>query len=100
MLQIVAVVIVIGVIWILGSNLRSELEEANLPTTFDFLDQPAGVLIADSGLEAGVPIRSALRVGIKNTFLLAIVGIPLLTVLGTLIGVARLSTNWLDRRRQ
>jgi len=94
-LQILAVVIVIGLIWILGTNLRSELVEKNLPTTFDFLDQPAGVTIADSGLDPGAPLRSALVIGIKNTFLLAIVGIPLLTILGTLIGVARLSTNWL-----
>ncbi len=95
MLQILAVAIVIGVIWTLGTNLRDELIEKNLPTTFDFLDQPAGVSIADSGLNPGSPLRSALVVGIKNTFLLAIVGIPLLTILGTLIGVARLSTNWL-----
>ena len=95
MLQILAVVIVIGLIWILGTNLRSELVEKNLPTTFDFLDQPAGVTIADSGLDPGAPLRSALLIGIKNTFLLAIVGIPLLTVVGTLVGVARLSTNWL-----
>jgi general L-amino acid transport system permease protein len=94
-LQIVAVVIVIGLIWILGTNLRSELVEKNLPTTFDFLDQPAGVTIADSGLDPGAPLRSALLVGVKNTFLLAIVGIPLLTIIGTLIGIARLSTNWL-----
>jgi general L-amino acid transport system permease protein len=94
-LQVLAVIIVIGLIWILGTNLRSELVEKNLPTTFDFLDQPAGVTIADSGLDPGAPLRSALLIGIKNTFLLAIVGIPLLTILGTLIGVARLSTNWL-----
>ena len=94
-LQILAIAIVIGVIWTLGTNLRNELIEKNLPTTFDFLDQPAGVTVADSGLNPGSPLRSALVVGIKNTFLLAIVGIPLLTILGTLIGVARLSTNWL-----
>ena len=94
-LQILAVVIVVGLVWILGTNLRSELVEKNLPTTFDFLDQPAGVTIADSGLDPGAPLRSALLVGVKNTFLLAIVGIPLLTIIGTLIGIARLSTNWL-----
>ena len=93
--QLVAVVVVFGLVWILGNNLLDELRQRNLPTTFDFLDQPTGVNIPDSSFDPASPIRSALLVGIKNTFLLVIVGIPLVTVFGTLIGVARLSTNWL-----
>ena len=31
----------------------------------------------------------------KNTLALVVVGIPLLTIIGVLVGVARLSTNWL-----
>ena len=94
-LQVIAVVVVVGVIFFLGNNLRNELIAKNLPTTFEFLDQPTGVTIADSSFDPASPVRAALLVGIKNTFLLVIVGIPLLTILGTLIGVARLSTNWL-----
>lgn len=94
-LQVLAVFVVVGGIWVLGSNLRTELEQQNLPTTFDFLDQPTGVNISDSSFDPGSPLRIALLNGIKNTFLLAIVGIPLLTIIGTLIGIGRLSTNWL-----
>ena len=94
-LQVIAVVVVFGVIFFLGNNLRNELIAKNLPTTFEFLDQPTGVTIADSSFDPASPVRAALLVGIKNTFLLVIVGIPLLTILGTLVGVARLSTNWL-----
>ncbi len=94
-LQVLAVVIVLGAIWFLGNNLRNELVAKNLPTNFDFLGQPTGVTIADSNFNPGSPVRAALIIGIKNTFLIVIVGIPILTVLGTLIGVARLSTNWL-----
>ncbi len=94
-IQVVAVVVVLGTVWILGNNLRTELVAKNLPTTFDFLDQPTGVNIPDSSFDPASPIQSALWVGIKNTFLLVIVGIPALTILGTLIGVARLSKNWL-----
>lgn len=94
-IQVLALAIVLGTVWVLGNNLRNELVEKNLPTTFDFLDQPTGVNISDSSFDPASPIRDALLVGIKNTFLLVIVGIPLLTVLGTLIGIARLSTNWL-----
>ncbi len=78
-----------------SNNLRSELVAKNLPTGFDFLTQPTGVTIADSGFNPASPVWKALLIGIKNTFLLVIVGIPLLTVLGTLVGIARLSTNWL-----
>lgn len=94
-LQVIAVVAVVGVILFLGNNLQNELIARNLPTTFEFLDQPTGVTIADSNFNPASPVKAALLVGIKNTFLLVIVGIPLLTILGTLIGVARLSTNWL-----
>jgi general L-amino acid transport system permease protein len=94
-LQILAVAFVIGAFVFLGSNLRDELVSKNLPTDFGFLSQPTGVTIADSDFDPGSPVWRALLTGIKNTFLLAIVGIPLLTILGTLIGVARLSTNWL-----
>jgi general L-amino acid transport system permease protein len=94
-LQIVAVAVVVGGFLFLLNNLRSELTAKNLPIGFDFLTQPTGVTIADSGFDPASPVWKALLVGIKNTFLLVIVGIPLLTILGTLIGVARLSTNWL-----
>lgn len=94
-LQVLAVVVVIGAFLYLGNNLRNELIAKNLPTDFSFLSQPTGVTIADSDFDPGSPVWRALLVGIKNTFLLVIVGIPFLTILGTLIGVARLSTNWL-----
>ena len=94
-LQILAVALVVGAFLYLGNNLRDELVSKNLPTDFGFLSQPTGVTIADSDFDPGSPVWRALLAGIKNTFLLAIVGIPLLTILGTLVGVARLSTNWL-----
>jgi general L-amino acid transport system permease protein len=94
-LQVLAVAVVLGTIWVLGNNLRHELTKQGLPTTFDFLSRPTGVTVADSGFDPGSPVRDVLLVGVKNTFLIAIVGIPLLTILGTLIGIARLSTNWL-----
>jgi general L-amino acid transport system permease protein len=64
-------------------------------TDFNFLDQPFGVRIAGSDLSPTAPVRSALLNGIRNTFALAIVGLPLLTILGIIVGVGRLSTNWL-----
>ena len=51
--------------------------------------------IAGSDLSPSAPVRSALLNGIRNTFALAVVGLPLLTILGVIVGVGRLSTNWL-----
>ena len=94
-LQVVAVAATGVLLYVLWFNLTNNLRAQGISTSFDFLDQPIGVQIPDSGLSSGAPIRSALFVGIKNTFALAIIGIPLLTVIGVLVGIARLSTNWL-----
>jgi len=63
--------------------------------TRTFLTQPLGVDIPGSDLSSSAPIWKGLLVGIKNTLALVVVGIPLLTIIGVLVGVARLSTNWL-----
>jgi general L-amino acid transport system permease protein len=85
-------------LYVLFFNLTNNLRARGIRTDFGFVDQPIGVNIADSGMSAGAPIRRALRIGIKNTFALVVVGIPLLTVIGVVIGIARLSTNWLAER--
>ncbi|NND73403.1 MAG: ABC transporter permease subunit [Ilumatobacter sp.] len=98
-LVIAAQVAAIGLIWsaadYLWANFRARTEAIGLELNFDFLDQPSGISIADSPLNPNAAIRQALLTGVKNTFLIIIVGIPLAVILGTLLGVARLSTNWL-----
>ncbi|HEY7470079.1 MAG TPA: ABC transporter permease subunit [Acidimicrobiia bacterium] len=93
--QILAVAAVAILLYVLWFNLTNNLRAAGLPTGFDFLTQPIGVDIAGSGLSPSAPIWKALLVGIKNTMALVVVGIPILTILGVIVGVARLSTNWL-----
>jgi general L-amino acid transport system permease protein len=93
------VVSVIGVLLILRwllNNLFDNLEERNISTDFDFLDQPTNFQIAfDDGFDPRSPVREMVLVGIRNTLLAASVGIVIAMVLGTVIGIARLSTNWL-----
>jgi general L-amino acid transport system permease protein len=97
--QVVAVVGAAAFLWYLWGNLTTNLNARNVPTDFAFLDQPAGVTVTGNpDFERSDPISAILLVGIKNTFALAIVGIPLLTILGTIIGVARLSSNYLVRK--
>jgi general L-amino acid transport system permease protein len=93
--QLVAVGAVALILYVLWFNLTNNLRAQGIRTDFGFLGQPVGVNIADSTITPGSSVLRALQVGIKNTLALAIVGIPLLTVIGVLVGIGRLSTNWL-----
>jgi general L-amino acid transport system permease protein len=83
------------VLYVLWFNLTNNLRATGLPTDFDFLRQPLGVDIPGSDISPSAPIWRGLLNGVKNTLALVVVGIPLLTIIGVLVGVARLSTNWL-----
>ena len=93
--QVMAIAGVGVVAYVLWFNLTNNLRAAGLPTDFDFLTQPLGVDIAGSDLSPGATIWRGLLVGVKNTLALVVVGIPVLTVIGVVVGIARLSTNWL-----
>lgn len=93
--QLVAVGLALFVGYVLWFNLTNNLKAVGIPTNFKFLTQPLGVGIAGSDLSSGAPIWRGLLVGVKNTLALVVVGLPLLTVIGVLVGVARLSSNWL-----
>ncbi len=82
-------------LWYLWGNLTRNLAEIGQAIGFDFLRQPAGFTIRESDFRPGQPVRDAIVVGFVNTAQVAFLGIALASVLGLLIGVARLSTNWL-----
>jgi general L-amino acid transport system permease protein len=98
--QIAAVLIAAAVLWKLYDNLTSSLEESNLPTDFGVLNQPTNFAIRDDpGFDDRSPIfPNMLWVGIKNTAIAAFVGIIIAVILGTLIGIGRLSSNWLVQK--
>jgi general L-amino acid transport system permease protein len=98
--QIAVVGITIAVVGWLWSNALHNLSVRRISTGFAFLVREAGMPIADSWLAYSPkdPYVRAFMVGIVNTLRVAIVGIVLATVLGTLIGIARLSSNWLLSR--
>jgi general L-amino acid transport system permease protein len=98
--QIVVVGIAIAVIAWLWSNAIHNLSVRRISTGFAFLGREAGMPIADAWL-AYSPKNTYLRafiVGIVNTLRVAVLGIVLATVLGTIVGIARLSSNWLLSR--
>jgi general L-amino acid transport system permease protein len=98
--QIAVVGIAIAVVTWLWSNALHNLSARRISTGFAFLGREAGMPIADAWL-AYSPQNTYLRafiVGIVNTLRVAVIGILLATVLGTVIGIARLSSNWLLSR--
>ena len=98
--QILVVGIAITVVGWLWSNALHNLSVRRISTGFAFLGREAGMPIADSWLAYSPkdPYVRAFLVGIVNTLRVAVIGIVLATVLGTLIGIARLSSNWLLSR--
>ncbi len=95
--QIVAFGIVAGVIFALYQNMTSELEALNIPLSLDFLKLSSGFDIAQSFIEYSRTSTyiQAYYVAILNTLVIAFWGIIMATLLGIVVGVARLSTNWL-----
>ncbi|WP_149538619.1 amino acid ABC transporter permease [Siccirubricoccus phaeus] len=92
------VVGIIGfIVWWLWSNTAHNLEVRRIATGFGFLGREAGLPIAEHVIDYS-PTDTyfrALLVGFLNTLKVAVIGILLATILGTLIGIARLSRNWL-----
>jgi general L-amino acid transport system permease protein len=89
---------VAGLVWFLASNLIRNMRAQGMRTDFGFLDQTAGFALTGTDFSSRDTIRDALLVGLQNTIIVAGWGIILATVLGLLVGIARLSTNWLVRK--
>jgi general L-amino acid transport system permease protein len=99
-LQVLAQVVFIVVVSIFGmwllSNYGTQLEEKNLQFSFDFLHQEASFDLSEGPeFSATDSYLRAFFVGVVNTLRVAIAGIVLATLLGLVVGVARLSGNWL-----
>ncbi len=91
--------LVVGVV-VLYLNVTTALERSRIPANFSFLDARAGIPIGESLIRytPSDTYARALLVGVLNTLWVALVGVVLATLLGILIGVMRLSKNWLLRQ--
>ncbi|OXS14544.1 amino acid ABC transporter permease [Zobellella denitrificans] len=98
--QAVLLTAVAGAIWFIVDNTLTNLATRGITTGFGFLDDPAGFAIAQSLIpytETDTYGRTFV-VGLLNTLLVSFLGIIGATLLGFIIGVARLSPNWLIRK--
>src|SRR5690606_632458 len=90
--------VAVGVLaWYLVANTLANLQARNITTGFGFLADEAGFAIGESMLPY-TPTDSygrALWIGVFNTLRVAALGIVAATALGVVLGIARLSRNWL-----
>ncbi len=81
--------------WLLVTQATSNLASRGIPFSWDFLGEPLGVQLGEGFNTSPATGLEALAVGMVNMFRITISGVLAATVLGTIIGVARLSKNWI-----
>ncbi|MGC8779519.1 MAG: amino acid ABC transporter permease [Anaerolineae bacterium] len=98
--QVAFLLIVVACAAFFLTNFSVAMRQRGMVIGFDYLRHTAGFEIG----EGFIPYRPtdtygrAYLVGLLNTLLVSGIGIVLATLLGVIIGVARLSTNWLVAR--
>lgn len=97
--QVIALAAVLAIGAYLAHNTLTNMRARGIQSGFDFITQPAGFGIGESlvPFDSAESYGKAFMVGLSNTLRVALVGIVLTTLLGTLIGVGRLSKNFLIR---
>ncbi|WP_321341273.1 amino acid ABC transporter permease [Breoghania sp.] len=95
--QVVVVALLIFFGWQIIANTAANLERLNIASGFGFLDNTAGFSIIQTMVEYSETsdYGRALLVGLLNTVLVAFIGVLFATIIGFVVGVARLSSNWI-----
>lgn len=95
-LLVCVVVLAGGIVHEAGSNLRAR----HLGFSYDYLSAPANFDIPFHliGWRTTDSYGRVLLVGLLNTILVAVLGIGAATLLGLVVGIMRLSVNWLLRQ--
>jgi general L-amino acid transport system permease protein len=97
----IVILLMVGLLgYYLISNTTANLQRQSIATGFGFLQKEASFEIGESLISYSAADRyaRALFVGFLNTLLVSFIGIILTVILGTFVGIARLSTNWLVSR--
>jgi general L-amino acid transport system permease protein len=95
--QIVTAAFVAFLGYYLISNVQSNMAKQSIASGFGFIEKEAAFEIGESLIEysAADTYGRALVVGVLNTLKISLIGMILTTILGTIIGVCTLSSNWL-----
>ena len=97
------ILLVVAIVWFgyeIVTNAIANLKKQNIASGFDFLGRTAGFDIAQHLIDYSntMSYARAFWVGLLNTLLVAGLGIVLATLIGFVVGIARLSSNWLIAR--
>ncbi len=97
--QLVALAVIAFAVGYLVHNTLANMAARGIQSGFDFLGSTAGFDIGESVIpfESSEPYWKAFLVGLLNTLRVAVVGVVLATLLGTLLGVGRFSANAIVR---
>ncbi|AXS82298.1 MULTISPECIES: amino acid ABC transporter permease [Marinobacter] len=95
--QLVTLSLVFWAGWTLIDNTLSNMESRGISTGFGFLDETAGfgIIMSLVPYDATMSYGRTFWVGLTNTLLVSAMGVVAATILGFILGVARLSSNWL-----
>lgn len=98
--QIVSAVIIFGILILAVINFFKAADARNMVLSFGFLKEAAGFPISNPPIDydPSMTYGRAFLVGLVNTLLISGVGIVTATIVGTLVALARLSSNWLLSR--
>ena len=93
---LVALLVIMAVYWLVG-NVVSNLERQNVASGFGFFNERAGFGINQTLIDYNEDnsYGRVLVVGLLNTLLVSVLGIAAASFLGFVIGIGRLSQNWL-----
>lgn len=96
--QIILIVAVVGTIAWFANNTVTNLRERGIASGFDFLGKRAGFdMTTFLNTNSESTYGYMLLAGLVDTIIVAILAIAIATVLGLVVGIARLSSNWLIR---
>ena len=98
--QVLVIVLIVAGTWWIVNNVIDNLRRSNIASGFAFLRSRAGFDIAESPIAytSDSTYGRAILVGFLNTLIVAATGIVTATVIGFVVGVGRLSNNWLIRK--
>lgn len=98
--QAIAIALLVFFVYTIVNNALNNLAARGIATGFGFLDQTAGFGIGFSTIDyvETDTYATTFFVGLLNTALVSVLGIIFATILGFVMGIARLSSNWLVSR--
>ncbi|KRB31841.1 MULTISPECIES: amino acid ABC transporter permease [Mesorhizobium] len=98
--QTLVVIVLFGSVWWIVQNVIDNLQRLHIASGFGFLRGRAGFDISDTPIAytSDSTYGRAILVGLINTIIVAVAGIITATIIGFVIGIGRLSQNWLIQK--